>query len=72
MAAYRERWNIGSDERPLGPESAARTIEAVGHRKRCQAALERALSLTTEARTDNAEHLSLMAVELMPEVDVAL
>jgi len=45
VAAYRDRWDIGNDHRPLGPESAARTIEALGHRRRAQAAVERALRL---------------------------
>jgi len=45
VAAYRDRWGVGADHRPLGPESAVKTIEAVGHRKRAQAAVERALRL---------------------------
>lgn len=51
VAAYRDRWDIGTDHRPLGPESAVRTIEAIGHRKRAQAAVERALRLARDART---------------------
>jgi len=51
VAAYRERWGIGADHRPLGPESAVKTIEGLGHRKRAQAAVERALHLAGEART---------------------
>ena len=52
VAAYRDRWDIGNDHRPLGPESAVKTIEAVGHRKRAQAAVERALHLAGDARAE--------------------
>ena len=55
VAAYRDRWGIGTDHRPLGPESAAKTIEAIGHRKRAQAAVERALWLAGEAKVKSAE-----------------
>ncbi len=55
VAAYRERWGVGTDHRPLGPESAVKTIEAIGHRKRAQAAVERALHLAGEAKPKNAE-----------------
>ena len=54
VAAYRDRWGIGSDHRPLGPESAVKTIEAIGHRKRAQAAIERALHLAGEGRGGEA------------------
>ena len=49
VAAYRDRWSIGADHRPLGPESAVNTIEAIGHRKRAQAAVDRALRLAGDA-----------------------
>ncbi|MHB8296567.1 MAG: MobF family relaxase [Acidimicrobiales bacterium] len=49
IAAYRDRWGVGDDHRPLGPESAVKTIEAVGHRKRAQTAVERALHLAGQA-----------------------
>jgi len=55
VAAYRDRWGIEADHRPLGPESAAKTIEAVGHRKWAQAAVERAIQASggaTIARVD--------------------
>lgn len=32
VAACRNRWGIGTDQRSLGPDSAVRTIEAIGHR----------------------------------------
>jgi len=49
VAAYRDRWGIGNDHRPLGPEGAAKTIEAIGHRRRAQAAVERALQVAGPA-----------------------
>ncbi len=55
VAAYRDRWGVGTDHRPLGRESAVKTIEAIGHRKRAQAAVERALHLAGEAKAKNAE-----------------
>jgi hypothetical protein len=51
IAAYRERWGIGNDQRPLGPYTAVKTIEGIGHRKRAQAAVEAALHVSGEART---------------------
>ena len=43
VAAYRERWNVG-DQRALGPDPT--TIEQLGHRKRAQAAIDRARILS--------------------------
>jgi len=60
VAAYRDRWDIGNDHRPLGPESAAKTIEGLGHRRRAQAAVERALQLAGHSpviRSDGADLL---------------
>jgi hypothetical protein len=52
VAAYRDRWGIGNDHHSLGPDTAAKTIEALGHRRRAQAAVEReALQLASEATT---------------------
>jgi hypothetical protein len=51
VAAYRDRWGIGNDVRPLGPETAVRTIEGVGHRNRAQAAVEAALRLDSRTPT---------------------
>jgi len=50
VAAYRDRWNIGSDARPLGADHTPKTIEAIGHRRRAQAAVERALQLTSQQK----------------------
>jgi len=46
VAAYRDRWSIGNDHRPLGSYTAVKAIEGVGHRKRAQAAIQRARSLS--------------------------
>jgi hypothetical protein len=46
VAAYRDRWSIGNEHRPLGSDGAAKTIEGVGYRKRAQVATRRALSLS--------------------------
>ncbi|HWG74724.1 MAG TPA: hypothetical protein VG184_11795 [Acidimicrobiales bacterium] len=72
VAAYRDRWGIGNDHRPLGPERAVKTIEAIGHRKRAQAAAERALgewkqNVPKESRTAN---LVGELYELLAELDV--
>jgi hypothetical protein len=55
VAAYRDRWTIGNDHRPLGPETAVKTIEGIGHRNRAQAAVEVALRLPDETRTATQE-----------------
>jgi conjugative relaxase-like TrwC/TraI family protein len=51
VAAYRDRWGIGNDHRPLGPDTAVKTIEGIGHRNRAQAAVEVALRLSGETHT---------------------
>jgi conjugative relaxase-like TrwC/TraI family protein len=45
VSAYRERWNVTHDPRPLGPE--ATSFEQLGQRRRAQAALQRARTLST-------------------------
>jgi len=67
VAAYRDRWGIGNDHRPLGPDSAAKTIEAVGQRRRAQAAVERALQVagkTTAAANTSPVGVAETGVEL--------
>lgn len=49
VAAYRERWGIGADDRPLGPESVVKSIEHLGQRKRAQGAVEAAMHLSRKA-----------------------
>jgi AAA domain len=51
VAAYRERWGIGNHHRPLGPETAVKTIEGLGHSNRAQTAVEVALRLSGGTRT---------------------
>ena len=46
VAAYRDRWNIDDDHRPLGSKIAARTIEAINQRNLAQAAVNMASRLT--------------------------
>jgi len=70
VAAYRERWGIGADHRPLGPESAVKTIEAVGHRKRAQAAAERALQVANAATMTPADVDGAAGIETSREVEI--
>lgn len=72
VAAYRDRWGIGADHRPLGSESAVRTIEAMGHRKRAQAAVEAALHLAGEAKGKNGGVNEPAALDAAREVGVEL
>jgi hypothetical protein len=44
VAAYRDRWNIIQDPRPLGPE--ATSIEQLSHRRLARVALERARTIS--------------------------
>ena len=43
----------GTDHSPLGPETAVKTIEAMGHLHRAQAAVELALRLSEPTSTNN-------------------
>ena len=54
VAAYRDGWSIGNDHLPLGSDTAISTIAAVAHRRRAQAALERAIRLCVQPRTRRA------------------
>jgi len=72
VAAYRQRWGIDIDHRPLGPESAAKTIEGLGHRKRAQAAVERALRLAGEATTPTVASVTAGVVEANRATEVKL
>jgi hypothetical protein len=46
VAAYRERWSIGEDHRPLGPDSAVASAEQAGQRELARSALQQAVILT--------------------------
>ena len=72
VAAYRDRWGIGNDHLPLGPDSAARTIEALGHRGRAEAAVERALQLAGEAATAPVDPVAAGAADAGREIGVEL
>jgi len=72
VAAYRDRWGIGNDHRPLGPGSAAKTIEALAHRRRAQAAVERALQLAGEATMTPAGAVTTGGVDTSRETGVEL
>lgn len=72
VAAYRDRWGIGNDRRPLGPESAVKTIEGIGHHRRAQAAVEWALQLAREPRAAPVDVVQGSVVEgdLSTEVEL--
>ena len=46
IAAYRERWSIDDDPRPLGSKATARSIEALNQRRLAQAAFNTAMRVT--------------------------
>jgi hypothetical protein len=52
IAAYRERWGIAGDNRPLGPDKIVTTIEHLGHRKRAEVALQKALTISLKTGVD--------------------
>ena len=54
LAAYRDRWNVGSDDRPLGFERVAAVTEEAGDLNRAQVALQRAIKLGVEPRSHRA------------------
>ena len=63
IAAYRERWNIGDDRRPLGSGGALRTLDALGHRRRAELAIAEALRLSNGDREHRRPQLSAMPAE---------
>jgi hypothetical protein len=63
IAAYRERWNVGDDPRPLGSRGAARSIEALNQHRLAQAAFNTAMRLT-HARGIQRPEVSSVAVGL--------
>ena len=46
VAAYRDRWDVGNDPRPLGPDAAVKTIEERDHRRLVEIAVSRAHRLS--------------------------
>ena len=63
IAAYRERWSINDDPRPLGSKATARSIEALNQRRLAQAAFKTAVTLTHATRTQRPQVTSV-AVDL--------
>ena len=55
VAAYRDRWGVTADDQPLGLQSGAITVERARQRGLAQAAVERALRLSRQARGAKAE-----------------
>jgi hypothetical protein len=55
VAAFRDRWELGADPRPLGPEGAATTLEGLAHRRIAQAAAGRALKLANRTAPPAAQ-----------------
>lgn len=53
VAAYRERWDIKSDPRPLGSPKNVRTMEQYGQHKLALAALQRAIDVSRDPRNDS-------------------
>jgi len=72
VAAYRDRWGIGADQRPLGSETAVATIEGLGHRRRAQAAVEGALQMAGEVRTAAVDAVPAGLVETNRGTEVEL
>jgi len=58
VAAYRDRWSIGEDHRPLGPDSPVETIEGVVHRKRAEVAIRTAVRLSNGDSEPHGLHLA--------------
>ncbi len=59
IAAYRERWSIDGDPRPLGSKATARSIEALNQRRLAQAAFNTAMRLTHATRMQRPEVTSV-------------
>jgi len=47
VAGYRDRWSVGNDHRPLGPDKVS-SIEHLQHRRRAQVAVETALAIVRQ------------------------
>jgi conjugative relaxase-like TrwC/TraI family protein len=63
VAAYRERWGLGADQRPLGPDASVTTTEQLGHRKRAHAAAGRAMAISHQA----SEEASFVPAQAVPD-----
>ena len=67
VAAFRDRWEIGADPRPLGAESAVTTLEGLVHRRSAQAAAGRALKLANVTAPPPAQGVVPAGPELVTE-----
>ena len=67
VAAFRDRWELGADPRPLGLESAVTTLEGLGHRRSAQAAAGRALKLANRTAPSPAQSVVSAGPEFMTE-----
>jgi conjugative relaxase-like TrwC/TraI family protein len=64
VAAYRERWGITRERSPLGAEGVASSLEALGHRRRAEAALLEASRLGARSTdVEQAGEIPVMAIE---------
>ncbi len=62
LSGYRERWSLGSDPRPLGPEQVP-TSEQLEQRNRARAALNSALSFDRTALTPATTEAAAVALQ---------
>jgi conjugative relaxase-like TrwC/TraI family protein len=67
VAAYRERWGVQSDPRPLGSPKNVTTIERHGQHKRALVAVQRAAALARDPRSDVTDPFASIAPAPQPE-----
>ena len=72
VAAYRERWNIADDRRPLGPGGAVRSLDALGHRRRAELAIAKALRFSTEDREHPRSRFGAVPAEPVRELPAGI
>jgi hypothetical protein len=72
IAAYRERWNIADDRRPLGPGGAVRPLDAPGHRRRAELAIAEALRLSNEDSGHRRPQLNALPAEPIRELPAGI
>jgi hypothetical protein len=60
IAAYRDRWDVGNDARPLGSDAAVTTTEGRDHRRLAEIAVSRAHRLSND---DHERHRRQQAAE---------
>lgn len=67
VAAYRERWTIQSDPRPLGSPKNVTTMEQYGQHKRALAAVQRAIDLSRGPRSGVTDPFATVTARPLPE-----